>query len=213
MSACASYCNLAYFSCQQYSKRTNLRLGNAALGNRDVPRLQNASCAQCGSVVGILETYTKSVRLFKWQLRCRTLHPVQAPTATECLAAALMATMSRSGSAKVMVLPISAGELPSAREEALHLWILNSNITYASTEAAGQVRTAIKLYYRVMDRSEADKLLDPVASDIQDLALAEEALKDTISRLELSNQLLPEEQRRHQHWKVGLLDRYEKDIS
>lgn len=204
------YLDLAYFS-RQYSNRTDLEPSSAKPEDGDLPRLQGASCAQCHSVVGLLETYKQSVRLFKWQLACQTLGSVRAPSATDCLAAALMATMSRSGSAKIMVLPISVTAAPATSETVLHLWILNSNITYASTEAPGGVKTAIKLFYRVISRSEADSLLDPVASDIQDLGLAEVALKESIHRLEASNKLLPDEQRRHQNWKVGLLDRYEKN--
>lgn len=173
--------------------------------------MQSASCAQCDAVIGLREAHKDSVRMFKWQVGCQTLHPVKIPSATECLAAALMATLSRSGSAKVMVLPISAGGAPGTNETVLHLWILNSNITYASTEAAGGVRTAIKLFYRTIGRVEADRLLDPVASDIQDLTLAEGALRETIWQLEATNRLLPEEQRRHQNWKVGLLNRYESN--
>lgn len=173
--------------------------------------MQNASCAQCDSVVGLRETHQHSVRLFKWQVGCQTLRSAKVPSATECLAAALMATLSRSGSAKIVVLPLSASGPPVSSETVLHLWILNSNIAYASTEAAGGVKTAIKMFYRTITREEADGLLDPVASDIQDLALAEGALKEAIQQLEASNQLLPEEQRRHQKWKVGLLDRYENN--
>lgn len=183
--------------------------GSAQPQSEDTPRLRNASCAQCGSVIGLLEVNKQSVRLFKWQLDCQTLHPVGVPSATQCLSAALMAALSRSGSAKVMVLPISAGGPQVAGQTVLHLWILNSDIAYASTEAAGGVKTAIKLFYRTISRGEADSLLDPVTSDIQDLSLAEGALREIIRHLETSNKFLPEDQRRHQNWKVGLLDKYE----
>lgn len=185
--------------------------GYAKSNDGDLPRLQGSSCAQCHSAIGFLETQKQSVRLFKWQVDCRTVSPVKAPSATECLAATLMATISRSGSAKIMVMPMSTGSTPSDSEMVLHLWILNSNITYASTEVTSGVKTAIKLLYRAISRSEADKLLEPVTSDIQDVGLAKEALRESINRLEASNKLLPEEQRRHQDWKVGLLDRYENN--
>ena len=207
------YLDVAYFSSRQYSNQPDLEPGSTTPQDGDLPRLQGASCARCHAVIGLLETYNQSVRLFKWQIKCQTLGSVKAPGATDCLAAALMATMSRSGSAKVMVLPVSATAASTDSEPVLHLWILNSNITYASTEAPGGVRTAIKLFYRVIGRSEADGLLDPMASDIQDLALAEEALRESIRYLEASNKLLPEEQRHYQNWKVGLLDRYEKNKS
>lgn len=203
------YFDLAYFSSQQYSSQPNAEPGSAQPQDGDMPRVQSASCAQCDTVIGLRETYKHAVRLFKWQVGCQTLRSVKAPSATECLAAALMATLSRSGSAKMVVLPISAGSAPVSSETVLHLWILNSNITYASTEAAGGVKTAIKLFYRTISRAEAERLLGPVASEIQDLTLAEGALSETIRQLEATNQLLPEEQRHHQNWNVGLLDRYE----
>ena len=200
------------FSSRQYSGRTNLGPSGAEPPlDVDIPRLQSALCARCHSVVGLLESREQSVRLFKWQLDCRTLRSVEAPTAIDCLSSALIATVSRSGSAKVMILPISAGDVPEASEEALYLWILNPGITYTSTEATGGVKTAIKLFYQNISRSEADNLLNPVTSDIQDLALAEEALKESVRHLEATNKLLPEEQRRHQDWKVGLLARYQND--
>jgi hypothetical protein len=171
--------------------------------------VQNAVCAQCRTVVGSFEPRSEAVRLFKWQISCRTLRPMKAPSATECLSASLMATLSRSGSAKVMVMPVAAGKGPVDADKVLYLWILNANITYASTEEAAGVKTAIKLLYRVIDRSEADTLLEPVACDIQDMALAREALEEAVGRLEASSRLLPAQQRRHQDWSVGLLDRYE----
>lgn len=135
--------------------------------------------------------------------------PTKAPSAAECLSASLMATLSRSGSAKIMVMPVSLGTIPAGTEMVLHLWVLNSNIAYASTEEPGVVKTAIKLLYRIISRSDADKLLEPMACDIQDISLAKEALEESIGCLETSNRLLPQEQRSHQDWKVGLLDRYE----
>ncbi|SPN96776.1 related to DNA repair protein rad8 [Cephalotrichum gorgonifer] len=187
----------------EYSDPTDKGVNGTTNGGRSQARPQRASCAQCHTTIGLLETHKQSVRLFKWQVNCRTLTPVKDPSAAECLAATLMATMSRSGSAKIMVMPISLAGAPTGGEKVLHLRILNSNIAYTSTEMAGAVRTAIKLLYQVISRSEADGLLDPMTSDIQDVSLVQEALKESIDCLEASNKLLPKEQRRHQDWNVA----------
>jgi hypothetical protein len=138
----------------------------------------------------------------------------------ECLAATLLATVSRSGSAKAVILPISqhhaqpggaASTDPAEKSDsALHVWILNQNISYTSTGTTEGIKPAIKLLYRVISHADADKLIEPVTSDVQDLSLAQAALKEAMERLSETNGLLPQGQRHYQEWRVGLLDRYEK---
>ncbi|CAI4216382.1 unnamed protein product [Parascedosporium putredinis] len=179
--------------------------------------LHNVTCAKCDMDVGVLSTERHSISLFKWQATCETMTHSRAPTAPECLAATLLASFSRSGSAKAVVLPIfyespvevKSGDIrPPHAEQVLHLWMLNTSISYSSSEEAEGPKNAIKLLYRIIDRDTADKLTEPVTSDIQDLSFARDALDQSISYLDQSNLLLPEDQRRYNGFKVGLLIKY-----
>jgi hypothetical protein len=89
----------------------------------------------------------------------------------------------------------------------LHIWLLNPHIKYASTERT-EVKRAIKLLYKVISRGEAESLTESLTSDVQEINLICEALSQCVHSLEMSNGLLPPEQRLYKEWKVGLLDRY-----
>ncbi|PKS06532.1 hypothetical protein jhhlp_007280 [Lomentospora prolificans] len=180
--------------------------------------LHSVICIKCSSNVGVFNVEKRSIDIFKWQVNCQTASLLKAPTAPECLAATLLASLSRSGSAKAVVLPIpcgvptqlsDGGAQPSHYGQVLYAWILNPNISYTSSEEVGGPKNAVKLLYMVIDRVTADKLIEPVTSDIQDLSLAQDALDQSISFLNASNCLFPQEQRCYNDFKVGLLNRYE----
>lgn len=132
----------------------------------------------------------------------------------DCLGATLVAAISQSGSSKSVVLPIigevthSSQVTKECQEKALHLWVLNTRVTYTSTGCI-DARTAIKVLFKVLDKDEAEKLAESVTEDVQDIRLAPEALRDCIGCLYESNKLLPCEQQMYQEWKVGLLDRHD----
>lgn len=166
--------------------------------------------------IGYFNFRMLSVTLFKWQVQCDTETTLQ-PALSECLSATLMATISRSGSSKSLIMPIydmlpqEAGPTPAegvSAVEVLHVWVLNSNIRYASSSRAAPV-LAIKLLYRFMQRAEADAMLEKLISDVQEINLPEESIRAVVGVLEDSNSVLPAREKLFKEWKIGLLKRWE----
>jgi hypothetical protein len=174
----------------------------------------NVFCASCGSQLGYYYFRTLAVTLFKWQLSCDTTRRRQAsPTVSECLASTLTASMSRCGSSKSLVVPIFTNTQmqngPVSTDTAIHIWILNSSIKYVSTRANGSI-PAIKLLYRLIPKTEADRELENITSDAQEISLPNDAVGVVIKSLEDTNGLLPAGERVfNKQWKVGLLKRWE----
>lgn len=90
----------------------------------------------------------------------------------------------------------------------IHIWMFNPNIVYSSSAApAGNTSgtPAIKLLYRLITQEEADKMLEAVTCDSQEINLPLAALGEVIRLLDESNLLLPEPERVFKEWKVALL--------
>ena len=203
-------------------------------GADGVLQTAHISCARCETQLGYYNPRTAAVTLFKWQVSCPVAGhypppplpqplwttPPLPPTVSECLSAALIATTARTGSSKSFILPIldtatsSNGSTvtlsaPHSSEKVLSLWILNNNIRFSSTEnpADGPV-PAIKLLYRTIPRSEADRQLENIISDVQEVNLPVSAIELVSEALNTSNTLLPPSERVFQGWQVGLLRRW-----
>ncbi|WYZ34528.1 hypothetical protein EsH8_I_000804 [Colletotrichum jinshuiense] len=187
------------------------------------PRMLYVFCSGCRAHVGFFNVAIFSVVLLKWQVSCQTVAPAAAnsprppPSSSDCLAATLIATLSRSGSSKSVVVPAfqpaqitaadgAGGGLSSS--PALHLWILNSNITYASSQREGP-RSAIKLLYREIAQHEADSMLESMTSDVQEVSLPTAAIVKAAAALKGSSELLPPSERVFKEWNVGLLDKWQ----
>ncbi|KAJ3947813.1 uncharacterized protein N0V96_002048 [Colletotrichum fioriniae] len=199
------------------------------------PRMLNIACSACASHIGFFNVAISSVVLLKWQVSCQTStsRPTAAaaalPTSTDCLAATLIATLSRSGSSKSVVVPAfqSTQNLAASSSSggkvvppALHLWILNSNITYASSSFSlsssssssspqRTKRAAIKLLYKEIPQDEADDMLESMTSDVQEVNLPLPAIVAAAEGLKRSSGLLPPGERVFKGWNVGLLDKWE----
>ncbi|KAF6813631.1 HECT-like ubiquitin conjugating enzyme-binding domain containing protein [Colletotrichum sojae] len=172
------------------------------------PRVLHVSCSGCKAHVGFFNVAIFSVVLLKWQVSCQTTTLSPPPTSTECLAATLLATLSRSGSSKSVVVPTFSTQGDSNENSpALHLWILNGNITYASSEREGS-RAAIKLLFREIPQREADAMLESMTSDVQEVTLPAADLVAAAEVLRRSNGLLPPGERAFKEWSVGLLDKW-----
>ncbi|TEA13840.1 Uncharacterized protein C8034_v004063 [Colletotrichum sidae] len=174
-----------------------------------VPRMLYVFCKSCESHVGFFNVAIASVVLLKWRVSCRTTEPSSPPSSPDCLAATLAATLSRSGSSKSAVVPSFSppgGEGASA--PSLHLWILNGNITYASTERRGP-RVAIKVLFREIAQREADAMLESLTSDVQEVNFPAGDIGTAVQVLRASNGLLPRSERVFQGWNVGLLDKWQ----
>ncbi|ROT39724.1 hypothetical protein SODALDRAFT_274708 [Sodiomyces alkalinus F11] len=190
-----------------------------------LPRLLHVCCSNCNSHLGFFNVSIASVALFKWKVDCRTSSPCPPPTSSDCLAAALLATLSRSGSSKSVIIPtiaslqhVATNSSASAANGAngtgpsiplaLNIWILNGNIVYSSTKREGRPRSALKLFYRRIPQEEADKLLDSFTSGVQEVNLPVEAIKMAADALEQTSLFLPPSERAFKDWQVGLLEKW-----
>ena len=162
--------------------------------------------------MGFFNFRTAAVTLLKWQITCRSISQA-VPGIQECLAATLISTMARSGSSKSLITPIpetiNESEGKAGVQKAIHIWVLNSGIVYSSS-GAPQRTPAIKLLYRQIPREEADKMMEAITCDSQELNLPVQALGEIIQHLDESNTLLPPTERVFKEWKVGLLTRWEQ---
>ena len=96
---------------------------------------------------------------------------------------------------------------PESQGSVYHLWVLNNNIRYASSGRDG-VRSALKVLFRVIDRAEAEKLLETPTEVTQDISLPQGAIDAVGRALTESCMLLPASDRVFKEWRVALLDRW-----
>ncbi|RCI15662.1 hypothetical protein L249_3524 [Ophiocordyceps polyrhachis-furcata BCC 54312] len=166
-------------------------------------------CGECRTQVGLFATSCTSISLFKWQITCETLSPGRIPDLVECLAATLLAAISRSACAKSVVAPyVSEGGKGS---KALHLWVLNANMVYTSSARQGK-RAAMKMLYREISLDEGHDLVDSLTSNVQDISLPKRAIEAVRRALEASTALMPERERSFKDWRAGLLDRWATEV-
>ncbi|KAF4455032.1 hypothetical protein F53441_2593 [Fusarium austroafricanum] len=186
-------------------------LSSLALNEDESKKFLHIFCRKCATEVGLYNIAALSVTLFKWQITCQTNTQDPSPSSSECLAATLMATISRSGSSKSIITPHILGTVkpgPVVAHQNLHLWVLNPNVVYAASSTAGR-KTAMKILYKHIDSAEGDKLITSMNSDVQEIALPEAAIKAAEECLLSSGQLLPVHERTFREWNVGLLGRWE----
>ncbi|RDA96052.1 hypothetical protein CP533_5820 [Ophiocordyceps camponoti-saundersi (nom. inval.)] len=162
-------------------------------------------CGKCRTQVGLFAPFSTSVTLFKWQITCETLSPGKIPNLVECLAATLLAAISRSACAKSVVAPYAPDEEKGSR--ALHLWVLNANMVYTSSARQGR-RAAMKMLYREISLEEGHDLVDSMTSNVQEISLPKTAIDAVQRALEASTALMPEQERSFKNWSAGLLDRW-----
>ncbi|KAI0161708.1 ubiquitin-conjugating enzyme E2-binding protein [Hypoxylon sp. FL1284] len=180
-------------------------------------------CASCKSQLGVFNDQA-SVSLFKWRLRLgekpRTA-PRTIPSLDHCFSAMLLATMTRSGCSKSIILPMkvqaqSDQDAPqidkTSSSQLLNIWVFNNNITFSSNQLADPT-LAIKVFYRMVSQEEADKMLDSMTSDVQDINLPADAIGEVLDTLNRSNTFLPPSNRWFKEWKVGLLEKWDRGIN
>ncbi|KAI0387525.1 ubiquitin-conjugating enzyme E2-binding protein [Hypomontagnella monticulosa] len=197
---------------------------NGASKNGELQNLQPANlpifCKLCQNQLGVLNDQGSSASLFKWQVHVDEQTPEgvgEPPSLTHCISAMLLATMSRSGCSKSIILPMkvqnqqtqAASQTSETTQSLLNIWVFNSNITFSSTKEAKSPVKAIKVFFRMVSQEEADKLLDSMTSDVQDITLPNDAIQKVTEILSSSNQLLPESDRQLKDWQVGLLEKWD----
>ncbi|KAL2756768.1 hypothetical protein ACRALDRAFT_1080889 [Sodiomyces alcalophilus JCM 7366] len=177
--------------------KTSSEALESAQDGTSLPRAIRVCCSNCRSHLGLFDVSIASVVLLKWQVDCKASSPCRSPTSSDCLAATLLATLSRSGSSKSVIIPSSLsspnGEngAESSTPLALNVWILSGNVVYSSTSREGTPRSALKLLYKRISQEEADKLLDSFTSGVQEVNLPAEAIKMAADALEQTSLFLP----------------------
>ncbi|KAI5926128.1 ubiquitin-conjugating enzyme E2-binding protein [Camillea tinctor] len=185
--------------------------------NSSISHNQTLSCSSCKSQLGAWNDQISSVSLFKWQVAVNTQHgenSAVAPSLSHCTCAMLLATMARSGCSKSIIMPIKSGNglvtnAPAPEASFPNIWVFNGNITYTSTEEARSPINAVKVLYRMVSHDEADKMLDAMTSDVQDIYLPAEAIEMVIKLLDKSNSVVPRRERTFGNWSVGLLEKWD----
>lgn len=96
------------------------------------------------------------------------------------------------------------GEDESSRL-ALHLWVLNRHLVYASSSLDGS-QEAMKVLYRIIDCEEGNKMTESMTSDVQEISMPASVIEAARASLETSTLILPEHERKLREWSVGLLE-------
>lgn len=170
-------------------------------------RSLDAFCRTCHAQLGRFDNRKNGVSLFKWKLNMNEHAAVEdllaseyrqlpdPPTLSHCLAAALVATQARSGSAKVVM---------QGEKEAVTLWILNPSIRFSCTEKQGV--SAMKLLYQ------------PEAMDEEEINVTDEIVTEIKTILEQGNAYLPPDEKNRAFggqegtWTVSLLERWQPSV-
>lgn len=160
-------------------------------------RALDVLCHNCKTQLGCLDSRKNGLSLFKWKLDLVEQQGIEKgpyssapPSLSQCLAAALIATQARSGSAKVVL---------QGAEEAVTVWILNPHVTFSCSAKQGV--HAMKL------------LFQPRTMDEEEMLLPDQVVREIRTILERGNGYLPlDEKERHFHptegsWTVSLLER------
>ncbi|KAI1302237.1 ubiquitin-conjugating enzyme E2-binding protein [Xylaria venustula] len=179
-------------------------------------------CTSCKARLGIRNDEASSSSIFKWQVVVKQRNrnvPESYPNLAQCVSAMLLATMARSGCSKSVLLPIKAqsslstdlskSEDTSQTRNLLNIWVFNANITFSSTEAASSPIHAVKVFYRTVSQEQADKMVESMISDVQDISLPSEAIATITELLQKSNRFIPESDRKFKEWTVGLLEKWD----
>ncbi|CCE33395.1 uncharacterized protein CPUR_07319 [Claviceps purpurea 20.1] len=179
-----------------------------ALANASLESYLHVFCSQCKAEVGSYSIKTDSVLLLKPHVSCRTIVRMkQPPTILSWVAALLVANISRYASTKSLLIP----KIPSESQggnKILYLWVLNPHVVYSSSCVRGRT-PAMKILYQEVTREEGNKLLDSMTSDVQEIHLPSSDIELVRLTLEFTARLLPETERTHKEWRVGLLDKWE----
>lgn len=160
-------------------------------------RALDAHCHNCKTQLGRLDNRKNGLSLFKWKLNLVEQAGVDKgpylsapPSLSQCLAAALIATQARSGSAKVVL---------QGDKEAVTVWILNPRVKFSCSTKQGVY--AMKV------------LFQPKAMDEEEILLPDHVVREATKMLELGNEYLPLDEKERQFnpvegpWRVSLFER------
>ncbi|KAK4189012.1 ubiquitin-conjugating enzyme E2-binding protein [Podospora australis] len=173
-------------------------------------RSLNAFCSSCHTQLGFFVFRTAAVTLFKWQISVKPNRSSASPDVAQCLSATIISTIARSASSKSLIVPIEETTTTvetKLAQPVIYAWVLNNNIIYSSSSSRTSTK-AIKLLYKLVSQEDADKMLEAVTCEAQELNLPAQAIETIVQQLDRSNLLLPTTERIFKgEWKVGLLTR------
>ncbi|KAI2607546.1 ubiquitin-conjugating enzyme E2-binding protein [Hypoxylon fragiforme] len=182
-------------------------------------------CSNCHNQCGVMDSQgsSASFSLFKWQVHVneKTLSDSEIlPTLSHCVSAMLLATRARSGCSKSIMIPMKQQAPPTQgippvnsiteSESLLNIWVWNTSITFSSSMEARSPIKAMKVFYRMVGQDEANKMLDSMTSDVQDITLPADVINTIIHILRSSSPLLPQSNQQYLNWTVGLLEKWEE---
>lgn len=160
-------------------------------------RALDAHCHKCKTQLGRFDDRKNGISLFKWKLSIvdqsgagKDKFGSAPPSLSQCLAAALIATQARSGSAKVVL---------QGETEAITVWILNPRVKFSCSVKQGVY--AMKL------------LFQPKTMDEEEILLPDQVVREAKEILEQGNEYLPLDEKQRQFnptegpWTVSLLER------
>ncbi|ROW05895.1 hypothetical protein VPNG_08014 [Cytospora leucostoma] len=161
-------------------------------------RSLDAICHGCHAQLGRFDNRKNGVSLYKWKLNMAEetssrFELVDPPTLSHCLAAALVATQARYGTAKVVL---------QGEKEAVTVWILNPSIRFSCLTKQGV--PAMKLLYRL-----------GAVDDVEEIHITDEAIREIKAVLEEGNTYLPPDEKakafggEEDTWTVSLLERWQ----
>ncbi|KAG6099849.1 hypothetical protein E4U30_005870 [Claviceps sp. LM220 group G6] len=180
---------------------------SGALANASSGSYLHVFCSQCKAEVGSFSIKADSVVLLKSHVSCRTIVQMKRPpNVLSWVAALLVANISRYASTKSLLIPNIPDEIHGG-DKMLYLWVLNPHVVYSSSCISGRT-PAMKILYQEVTREEGNKLLDSMTSDVQEIFLPSHDIELVRLILESTTGLLPETERTHNEWRVGLLDKW-----
>ncbi|KAK8050645.1 HECT-type E3 ubiquitin transferase [Apiospora phragmitis] len=199
--------------------------GSTRLANQGNPM----SCSNCHCEIGVSHQDQMSITLFKWAISIQSptsssssstiSSAAPQPSLSQCVSAMLLATLSSSACSKTVIIPSittnSAAEEQQQQQQLLHIWLFNQDITFTSTKQRPEQRpvSAVKVFYRFVGQAEADKLVESMTSDVQDITLPAAAAAQLRKELELSNGYLPSRVRNFNQWRIGLLEKWKGECN
>ncbi|RAK96193.1 HECT-type E3 ubiquitin transferase [Aspergillus ibericus CBS 121593] len=188
-------------------------------------------CTTCTTQLGIHDPIANGHRLYKTRLAASSpsspsptssSSPEVSPTTTTIwshhppetvISAQLLELIDRESTRRFI--------LHSDNKSGLLIWIFTPTLTYSNASATHQIsaQRAMKVFYQILsDEKEIQRMLDAEVGKVGVVAVEEVRLLgeevDGFQRvLEKSRSLLPVEAREWRGWRVGLVGRFERNIS
>ncbi|KAK3116725.1 hypothetical protein LTR53_002634 [Teratosphaeriaceae sp. CCFEE 6253] len=167
-------------------------------------------CAQCQTLVGILDPSAEGYKLRKTKLSISITQclPAVCYPYEKWLSSILLTAAESQGVRRLVVFSAAGGVGKNEVEQVMHVWLFAPDLAVSSSAAeSAQPMRVVKVLYHSGVPAEVEK--PGGFGDVEDeLELSSTEWTELESLLGKSAKLLPEAARRFQHWDVGLLMRF-----